>query len=85
MSDVSFRKTGWTANWAQTGSAGSGGPGRRNQYMATPSGPVEKSNDPPLGEVGTPVAPRYQPFNPANIVQVNLGDILEKEHSSAQS
>ena len=82
MSDVGFRRVGTTHNWGKAGSAAGGGPGGRNSYIATPSGVEQALDADHLGEVGGPTSPRHQPFNPANIVQVNLGDLLAPEADS---
>jgi hypothetical protein len=79
MSEVGFRKSSMAHNWGKAANTAGDGPGRRNQYFATPSGVAAPTDSSFLGDVGGPIAPRHQPFNPANIVSVNLGDLLKEQ------
>lgn len=71
------RRTINSHNWGKAENTAGDGPGRRNNYLATPHGVVQNS-EMGLGESGGPSTPRHQPFNPANIVMMDMGALLKE-------
>lgn len=74
---VNLGPAGWKHNWGKSGSAGSGGQGRRNFYMGTPTGPVETTQEESTQHTAS-FNPVFSPFDPNQIKRVSVGDILEK-------
>lgn len=75
------RKLGWSTSPLKADSAGSGGPGRRNQYFATPSGVTEKPPESFSGDSGSGFPGRHQPMGFFDIPQVDLGALLPDRKS----